>query len=49
MKHSCKQQLLYFIDETLKLQLRTNLDSSFTNICRALSDGFFLNFLFLIF
>uniref|UniRef100_A0A915LPM0 SOSS complex subunit A homolog n=1 Tax=Meloidogyne javanica TaxID=6303 RepID=A0A915LPM0_MELJA len=39
MKHSCKQQLLYFIDETLKLQLRTNLDSSFTNICRALSDG----------
>uniref|UniRef100_A0A915MP47 SOSS complex subunit A homolog n=1 Tax=Meloidogyne javanica TaxID=6303 RepID=A0A915MP47_MELJA len=39
MKHSRKQQLLYFIDETLKLQLRTNLDSSFTNICRALSDG----------
>ncbi|CAK5090008.1 unnamed protein product [Meloidogyne enterolobii] len=45
MKHSCKQQLLYFIDETLKLQLRTNLDSSFTNICRALSDGF-LKFFF---
>uniref|UniRef100_A0A1I8BL51 SOSS complex subunit A homolog n=1 Tax=Meloidogyne hapla TaxID=6305 RepID=A0A1I8BL51_MELHA len=39
MKHQCRQQLLYFIDETLKLQLRTNLDSSITNICRALSDG----------
>lgn len=47
MKSHCKQQLLYFIDEALKLQ-KTNLDSSITNICRALSDGliyFFNDFL----
>jgi hypothetical protein len=39
MKHQCKQQLLYFIDEALKLTNRTHLDSSITNMCRALSDG----------